>query len=141
MKIHIISVGKTKESWLQEAVSLYQERLLRSVQFQFSWVKDNDQLIQLTSKERRVVALDPLGKTFSSEEFSDFFYKEIEAGGAQLAFIIGGAEGLPPEIRSRYPLFSLSRLTFTHQITRLILVEQIYRAIQIRQGTQYHKSG
>lgn len=140
MKIHIISVGKTKEAWLQEAVEIYQERLLGQVQFQFSWVKDNDQLIQLTSKERRAIALDPKGKSYTSEQFSDLFYKEIEAGGAQLAFIIGGAEGLPQEIRSKYPLLSLSQLTFTHQITRLILVEQIYRAIHIRQGTQYHKS-
>jgi 23S rRNA (pseudouridine1915-N3)-methyltransferase len=141
LKIHIISVGKTKESWLQEAVELYQERLLGTLQFQFSWVKDDNQLIQLAHKERRVIALDPEGKMHTSEEFSDFFYKEIEAGGAQLSFIIGGAEGLPDEIRNRYPLISLSRLTFTHQITRLILVEQVYRAIQIRQGTQYHKSG
>lgn len=141
MKVHIISVGKTKESWLQEAVELYQQRLLGTIQFQFSWVKDNAQLIQLAAKDRRPIALDPEGKSYSSEDFSDYFYKEMEAGGASLTFIIGGAEGLPEEIRSRYPLMSLSKLTFTHQITRLILVEQIYRAIQIRQGSQYHKSG
>lgn len=141
MKVHIVSVGKTKESWLQEAFDLYQERLTGTVQFQLTWVKDNAQLTQTVSKDRRPIALDPLGKSYTSEEFSQFFYKEIEAGGSSLTFIIGGAEGLPEEIRGRYPLISLSKLTFTHQITRLILVEQIYRAIQIRQGTQYHKSG
>lgn len=140
MKVHILSVGKTKESWLQEAVALYQQRLLGTIAFEYTWVKDDQQLILAVSKEKRCIALDPAGKLHTSESFCHLFFKEIEAGGANLTFIIGGAEGLPEIIRQNYPLLSLSPLTFTHQITRLILIEQIYRAIQIRNGTQYHKS-
>lgn len=140
MNVHIISIGKTKESWLKDAVSIYEERLKGTIKFKSTWLKNDEQLIEAAEKERRCVALDPAGKGYTSEGFSKLLVNELEAGGAQMAFLIGGAEGLPPEIGDRYPLVSLSSLTFTHQITRLILVEQIYRGMQIAQGTQYHKS-
>ena len=63
----------------------------------------------------------------------------MERGGSRLSFIIGGAEGLPAEVRADATLVSLSRLTFTHQMARLVLAEQIYRATEIRKGSGYHK--
>ena len=86
-----------------------------------------------------VIALDPLGKTCTSEEFCELLFAAIERGGSRLSFIIGGAEGLPKEVRADAKLVSLSRLTFTHQMARLVLAEQIYRATEIRKGSGYHK--
>lgn len=66
----------------------------------------------------------------------------LTQGGSRLAFVIGGAEGLPPSIkaaRQRYEFWSLSRLTFTHQWARVLLTEQLYRATEIRKGSGYHK--
>lgn len=140
MNIHIIAVGKTKEAWLQEAVCLYEDRLKGTLNLKSTWVKTDEQLIEAAAKERRCLALDPEGKAYKSEEFSKLLMTELVAGGSHVAFLIGGTEGLPTEIRKQYPLVSLSPLTFTHQITRLILIEQIYRAVQIAQGTRYHKA-
>ena len=86
-----------------------------------------------------MICLDPAGLLLTSEQFADFFDRSWQKGGSRLAIVIGGAEGLPPELRSKYPLVSLSPLTFTHQITRLILVEQLYRSIEIKKNSRYHK--
>ncbi len=84
------------------------------------------------------------GVTKSSERFADDIYEWLDVGGSRLSFVIGGAEGLPPELK--YPLqgskpvmISLSALTFTHQFARMLLIEQIYRATEIRKGSGYHK--
>lgn len=139
IKIKIISVGKTKESWLEEAISEYVKRLQGVLSFEFIWVKNDEQLIVAASKEPIIVCLDPAGSSKSSEEFALYFKDKVVQAGSRLAFVIGGAEGLPKEIKSRGDLLSLSKLTFTHQLTRLVLVEQIYRATEIIKGTQYHK--
>ena len=67
------------------------------------------------------------------------FQQQLEKGGARITFAIGGAEGFSEEVKKSYPLISLSPLTFTHQMTRLILIEQIYRATEILKGSKYHK--
>jgi 23S rRNA (pseudouridine1915-N3)-methyltransferase len=64
----------------------------------------------------------------------------VITGGARLSFVVGGAEGLPPELKGApYELLSLSKLTFTHQFARVVLAEQIYRGAEIRKGSAYHK--
>jgi len=86
-----------------------------------------------------IVLLDPFGKETTSEVFTEKFYNWVEQGGSRIVFVIGGAEGLPPELRSgsaldshqKPILISLSQLTFTHQFARLVLIEQIYRASEI----------
>lgn len=139
IKIKILSVGKSKEPWLESALDEYAKRLTGQMDISFVWAKNDEQLVQLTEKEGYVICLDPTGKEFDSPNFSKFFQKEIEQSGARLSFVIGGAEGLPGSFKRRYPLISLSRLTFTHQLTRLVLVEQIYRAFTLIQGIPYHK--
>ncbi len=139
IRIKLLSIGKTKESWLEEAAQEYVKRLSNQVTFEFSWVKDNEQLIAHAAKDSHVLCLDPAGTAFSSEEFSPFLMQQIQKGNSRLTIIIGGAEGLPHEMKSHYPLISLSKMTFTHQITRLILMEQIYRSFEIGKGSQYHK--
>ena len=70
--------------------------------------------------------------------FSSFLLKEIEKGGSRLTFLIGGPDGLTPKLKT-FPLVSLSKMTLTHQIARLVLIEQIYRAFEIDRGSPYHR--
>lgn len=138
LKITILSVGKTKEKWLEEAFEEYIKRLKPYVEIHCIWAKNDIQLIDLAQKERFLICLDPQGRQFDSEEFSKYLFKSFEKGGSQVTLIIGSAEGLPKELR-QHPLISLSLMTFTHQMTRLVLIEQIYRAIEIHRGSRYHK--
>lgn len=139
IKIRILSVGKTKEMWLEEALSEYLKRLKTTLRIEFVFAKTDLQLMEWLEKEPLVIALDPRGKLLTSEEFSTLLFNQIEAGGSRLAFAIGGPEGLPQEVRQKTFLLSLSPLTFTHQLARLVLVEQLYRAVEIAKGSPYHK--
>jgi len=139
IKIKIFSVGKSKEPWLETALDEYAKRLTGQMGISFVWAKNDEQLIQFTEKEGQAICLDPAGKELDSVDFSKFFQKEIESSGARLTFVIGGAEGLPKRLKKQHPLISLSRLTFTHQLTRLVLIEQLYRAFTLIQGIPYHK--
>jgi 23S rRNA (pseudouridine1915-N3)-methyltransferase len=140
IKIKIYSVGKTKEEWLQTALALYEERLKSSVSFEWILAKNDEQMKQFLEKEANFISLDPQGKQLSSEEFAQFLVRSIQDAHSRLAFVIGGPEGVPASIKAKgKSLLSLSRLTFTHQIARLVLVEQIYRAFEIEKGSSYHK--
>lgn len=136
IKIRILSIGKNKENWLDEALKDYADRLKRTAKIEWAWVENEIEL------EKRIdghtIALDPQGRQMNSEQFSAFLMKEVEKGGARLTFVIGGAEGLSPALK-KHTLISLSPLTFTHQMARLILIEQIYRAFEIDRGSPYHK--
>ncbi len=138
IKLKIFSIGKTKEKWLDEAFNEYVKRLKSFVQVECVWAKDNPQLLEWTQKESSYLCLDPSGRLLTSEEFAQFLIQQWEKGGSRLTLVIGGAEGLPPELKQG-PLLSLSPLTFTHQMTRLVLIEQIYRTIEIQKGSHYHK--
>lgn len=161
MKINIRIVGrKSSEPWLEEGVAMYEQRLRpSSVEVDTTWHKDNAALMKGIemdrSKNHKVICLDPTGTQQTSEKFADKAYQWLDEGGSRLSFIIGGAEGLPVELK--YPsyasgkktntkksndvpiLISLSELTFTHQFARLLLIEQIYRATEIKKGSGYHK--
>lgn len=134
-KVKVLTIGRCKEEWLSVALSEYEKRLKGTMSIEWLLAKDNAQLIEWTRSES-FIALDPKGELLTSEAWSARMMKV----GLRLNFVIGGAEGLPEEIVKK-ALFkwSLSPLTFTHQITRLILVEQLYRAIEIERGSQYHK--
>ncbi|KAG7372466.1 ribosomal RNA large subunit methyltransferase H [Nitzschia inconspicua] len=153
MRVNIRIVGrKSSEPWLEEGVQMYESRLKPSnVEVETTWHKDNPALMkgieQDSQKNHKIVCLDPNGRSTSSEIFCDNLYNWLEEGGSRLSFVIGGAEGLPPELKypksstaqASPPLLSLSALTFTHQFARLLLIEQIYRATEIRKGSGYHK--
>ena len=72
-------------------------------------------------------------------DFSAYFYKNVQDGGASINFVIGGFDGLPDILLKKYPSLSLSKMTWTHQMARLLLIEQIYRATEIYKGSGYHK--
>lgn len=138
LKVKILSIGKTKESWLEEALQEYLKRLSPVLTIEFILLKTNQQLELQAAKENPIICLDPLGKMATSEEFATLLMQTLEKGGSKVAFVIGGPEGLPPSLKSK-PSLSFSKMTFTHQICRLILVEQIYRAVEMQKGTKYHK--
>ena len=116
-----------------------------NVELETIWHKDDQQLLNGVhadqSKGHTVICLDPAGTVHSSESFSHKLFHWWELGGCRLSFVIGGAEGLPSELKKigKNQIISLSSMTFTHQLARLFLSEQIYRATEIRKGSAYHK--
>jgi len=139
LRLRILSVGKTKELWLEHGIEEYLKRLQNIASIDFIWAKNDEQLVTLALKESALICMDIGGKMMDSEAFSVFLHQHLQEGGSRLSFVIGGAEGLPPQLKKGYPLISLSPMTFTHQLARLILVEQIYRAFEIAKGSRYHK--
>lgn len=146
IKIRIVGRKSGGEKWLDSSYSTYETRLKSTnLQVTTQWHKNDEELMKNIdsdgSKNHVIVLLDPLGKMCTSEKFSESMYKWLEEGGSRLTFVIGGAEGLPDEIKSNYGsrMLSLSALTFTHQFARILLMEQIYRASEIKKGSGYHK--
>jgi 23S rRNA (pseudouridine1915-N3)-methyltransferase len=139
IKIRLLSPGKIKENWLEEALQEYTKRLAPHASFEYLWSKDEKQFVKQLTQEKRLICLDPKGKEMTSEAFATFFFREIEAGGSSVSLAIGGPDGLPDKVKAAWPLLSLSKMTFTHQMVRLILVEQIFRAFEIRRGSDYHR--
>ena len=159
MKVKLITVGKLKEKYLKDGISEYVKRLGRFTKFESIELPDEktpdnareSENKLILEKEGRlilskvgdrdyVIALAIEGKQFPSEQFA----KEIEQatlnGHSEITFIIGGSLGLSLEVKKRAnQLMSFGLLTFPHQLMRLVLVEQIYRAFMIQQGSPYHK--
>lgn len=96
-----------------------------------------------TTADSSQVCLDERGRQMDSPTFSRFLFSKLEEGGSRLTFVVGGAEGLPPGLKVDLPrggvAISLSKMTFTHLWARALLAEQIYRASEIRKGSNYHK--
>ena len=159
MQIHIIAVGKIKEEFLREGVAEYEKRLrpylnLKIVELteekrsasaspsaeKTAIVKEGERILAAVPPGSFVVALDVGGTSWSSLELAGFLRQRELAGKNQITFIIGGDLGLSPAILSRSDMrLSLSKMTFTHQMARLLLVEQIYRACKVNSGEPYHK--
>lgn len=156
MKIKIINVGKTKEKFLQMGEKEFQQRLSRYCQVEWLVIKDEKivagkseqqikaneagRILQQIAPRSWSVALDRTGKPMSSEDFADWLQKKMNGGDSELEFIIGGALGLDPAVlKSANQVMSLSTMTFTHEMSRLILLEQLYRAFTILRGEKYHK--
>jgi 23S rRNA (pseudouridine1915-N3)-methyltransferase len=139
IRIKILSPGKNKDAWLEDAIQEYVKRLSPLAEFELIWTKDEQGFAKLIGEEKELICLDPKGKMMDSEGFASFFIKAVESGGSKIAFAIGGAEGFPKGVLEGKKLISLSLLTFTHQMARLILVEQIFRAFEISKGSKYHK--
>ena len=159
MKIKIVTVGKLKEKYLKDGIAEYVKRISRFAKLEMIELTDektpdkaseleNQKILEtegarILSKVRErdfVVVLAIEGKTFSSEDFSKQLEQASIKGYSTLTFIIGGSLGLAPVVKNRANLsVSFGRLTLPHQLMRLVLVEQIYRAFTIQQGSPYHK--
>lgn len=159
MKIRIIAVGKIKENYLKEGINEYLIRLSPYAKTEIievidSKVKDNpndadinkvkneegQRILKNIKNSDYVINLDLNKKEFDSVEFAKFIEEKMTEGGASLTFVIGGSYGLSDEVkvRANYSI-SLSKMTFLHQMTRLILLEQIYRSFKILNNEIYHK--
>lgn len=158
--IKILAVGKLKEKYLKSAISEYSKRLRPYTKLKIVEISDEQAPENLSQKELEqvlevegekllsqikdldfVITLEIGGKSLSSEEFSQFLREEIDFGkGGDIVFVIGGSNGLSPRVseRSDYKL-SFSKMTFPHQLMRVILLEQIYRAFRIIHNHPYHK--
>eukprot|EP01031_Cornospumella_fuschlensis_P027220 gene27220-32887_t len=127
------------DDWISLGCTEYEKRLSGSLKLQTVFLKSNEDLIRTLKEQKGVsICLDETGKQFTSEEFSAHLFKAYEEGGAQVTFVIGGHDGLPKELKTK-DCISLSKMTWTHQMARLLLIEQIYRAFEIRKGSSYHR--
>ncbi len=158
MQIQILCIGKIKDAYISSGIAEFEKRLRpygkifitelaevkipenASVSEELRVKEREGELILANVKEGFMkIALDPNGTSLSSEEFADVF-RDAKLSGKNLCFIIGGHLGLSPELlKSAKKKLSLSRMTFTHPMTRLILLEQVYRAFRIQNGEPYHK--
>ncbi|MBS8265396.1 23S rRNA (pseudouridine(1915)-N(3))-methyltransferase RlmH [Mesobacillus boroniphilus] len=159
MNISIVTVGKLKEKYLKQGIEEYLKRLGSYAKVEVIEVPDEKapeelsetEMIQVKQKEGErilakigsdayVIALAINGKLKSSEELADTLDKLATYGKSKIAFVIGGSLGLSDEVLKRADeQLSFSKMTFPHQLMRLILVEQIYRAFRINRGEPYHK--
>ena len=145
MKLRVLSVGKVKQQFVLEGEAEYLKRLKPWVKLEVCEVepKKEDDSAAVFSKLKPgefFVALDERGKRLNSKQFADFLAQEMSGGRSAITFAIGGASGWSEQVRGKAGLvLSLSDLTFPYQLTRLILVEQIYRAFTIIKGQPYHK--
>ncbi|HGQ7642349.1 rRNA large subunit methyltransferase [Streptococcus pneumoniae] len=159
MKIKVVTVGKLKEKYLKDGIAEYSKRISRFAKFEMIELSDektpdkaseseNQKILEIEGQRILskiadrdfVIVLAIEGKTFFSEEFSKQLEETSIKGFSTLTFIIGGSLGLSSSVKNRANLsVSFSRLTLPHQLMRLVLVEQIYRAFTIQQGFPYHK--
>lgn len=159
MKIRIIAVGRLKEKFYEEAVNEFRKRISRFAEIEIIELADEkapenlnkadlEQIKQLEGRRIMdrigendfVILTDLRGKELSSTEFSDKLRSLMIGGKSRFMFIIGGSNGVSDEVfrRADYKL-SFSKLTFSHQIFRIMLLEQLYRAFKIMNGEPYHK--
>jgi len=154
MKIEIILVSKDKTSWVKEGCAQYFKRLtsISDVSFIFikeSYVMEDEEKTKKIEGERIIeklksgyikIALDVKGVQYSSEDFAKRIEKLKDFEGGKVQFIIGGPLGLSGEVLAQVDeSISFSSMTFTHQLIRVMLLEQIYRAFEILKGSGYHK--
>lgn len=159
MNIEIISVGKLKEKYLKQGIAEYLKRLGAYASVSVIEVADEPtgdnmsetEIEQVLAKEaerinarlasgRKVIVLAIEGKIISSEELAAQLDQYATYGDSKITFIIGGSLGLATELKKRADLsISFGRITLPHQLMRLVLVEQIYRAFRINSGHAYHK--
>lgn len=159
MKIKVVTVGKLKEKYLKDGIAEYSKRISRFAKHEMIELADektpdkaseseNQKILEIEGQRILskvgdrdfVIVLAIEGKTFSSEEFSKHLEEASIKGFSTLTFIIGGSLGLAQDVKKRSNLsVSFGRLTLPHQLMRLVLVEQIYRAFTIQQGSPYHK--
>lgn len=159
MKITVITVGKIKEKYLKDAIAEYSKRLSKYCKLEIIEVADEktpdtasemveeqirskeaERLLKYVKEDAYVITLEIAGKQLTSEELADKIEKLGVQGRSHIIFMIGGSIGLGKAVlnRSDYAL-SFSKMTFPHQLMRVILLEQVYRSYRIMNGEPYHK--
>lgn len=155
MKIKLLAIGKTDDKNLKSLISVYQKRLQHYISFELEIIpdlKNSKNLSQAQQKQKegelilskitsfdQLILLDEKGKEFRSLEFANFLQKKMNSGIKQLVFVIGGPYGFSQEVYQKaMGKVSLSKMTFSHQMIRLFIVEQLYRGFTILRNEPYH---
>lgn len=155
MKIKLLAIGKTDDKHLTELIKLYQNRLKHYIKFELEIIPDIKNAKNLSEEQQKekegalilsklqttdqLILLDDKGKQYTSIEFSNFLQKKMNAGLKQLVLVIGGPYGFSEEVyKKANGKLSLSKMTFSHQMIRLFIVEQIYRGFTILRNEPYH---
>ncbi|MFT5699286.1 MAG: 23S rRNA (pseudouridine1915-N3)-methyltransferase [Desulforhopalus sp.] len=154
MKHEIVFLGKTKDGFIQEGIEEYQSRLTHYTNIQITILKDKSsgkgvrgaiesqgqQMLNSVAQGAVIVALDSRGEQFTSEALSKKITTWELSSVKQVTYLIGGPEGISDTIlQSAQLVLSFSKMTFTHDMVRMLLVEQLYRAYTIKNGERYHK--
>ena len=139
LNVKIICVGTLREQFLRDAVKEYEKRLQAYCKLATVELKDDKALFHALEGKSYKIALCVEGKQISSEELATLIEKGTVSGQGNIALVIGGADGLPEDVKALcdYRL-SFSKMTFPHQLMRVILLEQLYRALNISSGGHYH---
>jgi len=138
MKISLVTVGKTATRDLQDSVLEYTKRISRYTTFEFIETTDN-KLEKNLEKFDRVFLLDEKGREYTSVELSGLLEKQLNAGLKSVAFVIGGPFGFSDKVRELADdQIALSKMTFPHDLVRVIFLEQLYRAFSILKNEKYH---
>jgi 23S rRNA (pseudouridine1915-N3)-methyltransferase len=151
LRLKVLWVGKTRDHWVRDAVEEYAGRIKRYCPLELAEVRE-EKGAEATEQQRRecerlekqippgatLVLLDERGEQMDSPGLAGFIGKQRDSGISELVFVIGGAYGFSEEFRKRGKLLALSKMTFTHQMVRAFLLEQIYRAFTILNGEPYH---
>ncbi|HVP37341.1 MAG TPA: 23S rRNA (pseudouridine(1915)-N(3))-methyltransferase RlmH [Terriglobales bacterium] len=156
VKLKFIFVSKTKEPWIVEGIEHYQKMLQKFADLEFVTVRDEkvtehlsekmvlekegERVSKLLDKSCFSIILDSNGRMFSTDELSEFFSQKMNSGYNDFVFVTGSTLGLSSEVMNSADFsLSLSKMTFPHQLVRIILLEQVYRAFSIIGGRKYHK--
>lgn len=155
MKITLLTIGKTEDKYLNEGIDIYLKRLKHYISFKIIEIPELKNTKSLSREQQKireaelifkniqntdhVILLDENGKEFTSRGFSVFLNKKMVGGLQHLVFIVGGPYGFSDELYARSnDKLSLSKMTFSHQMIRLLFTEQLYRALTILKGEPYH---
>jgi 23S rRNA (pseudouridine1915-N3)-methyltransferase len=152
VKLRLLWVGKTQEEWVRAGIEEYAGRIRRYLPLEIVEIreekgtipeqmrlKEGERILKGIPKSARLLLLDETGEQFTSPGFASFIGRERDNGTQELAFVIGGAFGFDASVRNTaFRTISLSKMTFTHQMVRPFLLEQIYRGLTILNNESYH---
>ena len=140
MKLTVLAVGKLRESWVRDGCSEYEKRVRARLPLDVVEVKAASELTRRLPPRAEVWALDERGRELSSTELAEELRTRMSSGASGIALLIGGADGLPAEMVAGARMrWSLGRLTLPHRLARLVVLEQLYRALSIVRGEPYHR--
>jgi 23S rRNA (pseudouridine1915-N3)-methyltransferase len=140
VKLTLLAVGKLRESWVRDGCAEYEKRVRARLPLEVAELKSAADIERRLPPRAEVWALDERGRQLSSAELAEELRRRMSSGSAGLALLIGGADGLPEEVVRRAQVkWSLGRLTLPHRLARLVVLEQLYRALSIIRGEPYHR--
>ncbi|MFA6705774.1 MAG: 23S rRNA (pseudouridine(1915)-N(3))-methyltransferase RlmH [Bacteroidales bacterium] len=155
MNIKLVVVGKTEEKYLKEGIDIFEKRLKFYIPYEIIVIpslketknlspqiikeKEGELILKQISKYDKIILFDEKGLEFSSMDYSVFLQRQMNAGIKTLGFVVGGAFGFSDEVYKKADQkIALSKMTFSHQMIRLLIVEQLYRAFTILKNEPYH---